>query len=99
MACRPSSLPPRCTHSTSSLPSSPPPGLSPCKDYAADTGKTRTVGGRELLYARSAVQNYARAFGLQAIDMVCIDYKNPARLADEARVSAASHQGGRRDGL
>lgn len=37
----------------------------------------------ELLYARSAVVNAAKSFGLQAIDLVCIDYKNLNQLEKE----------------
>ncbi|KAN0014787.1 hypothetical protein ACTFIU_001105 [Dictyostelium citrinum] len=53
------------------------------EDYCADTGITRTPTATELLYARSAVVNHAVANGLQAIDMVCINYKNPEALKKE----------------
>src|SRR5690606_5634768 len=46
-------------------------------------GMTRTPHATELLYARSRVVMYARAFNLQAIDMVCIDYKNQQQLEAE----------------
>lgn len=39
------------------------------------SGATRSPGGSELLYARQKVVTVAKAFGLQAIDMVHIDYK------------------------
>lgn len=45
-------------------------------DFAADIGATRTKESSELLYARQAVVAAARAFKLQAIDMVYIDYKD-----------------------
>jgi len=38
-----------------------------------------------MLYARSAVVNFAVAYDLHAIDMVCINYKDPASLLKEAR--------------
>ncbi|GAM26223.1 hypothetical protein SAMD00019534_093980, partial [Acytostelium subglobosum LB1] len=54
------------------------------EDYCADTGITRTPEAQELLYARSHVVNHAIASGLQAIDMVCINYKDPDYLRREA---------------
>ncbi|KAM9967605.1 hypothetical protein ACTFIW_001689 [Dictyostelium discoideum] len=53
------------------------------EDYCADTGITRTPTATELLYARSSVVNHAVANGLQAIDMVCINYKNSEVLKKE----------------
>ena len=44
---------------------------------------TRTPEATELLYARSCLVTHAVAFGLQAIDMVCIDYKNSDILKKE----------------
>eukprot|EP01112_Ceratiomyxa_fruticulosa_P010329 TRINITY_DN2729_c0_g1_i2.p1 TRINITY_DN2729_c0_g1~~TRINITY_DN2729_c0_g1_i2.p1 ORF type:complete len:360 (+),score=59.16 TRINITY_DN2729_c0_g1_i2:92-1081(+) len=58
------------------------------EDYCADTGITRTQGAQELLFARSAVVNHAVAYGLDSIDMVCINYKDPAFLEKEAREGA-----------
>ena len=46
------------------------------EDLCADTGIIRTVEARELLYARSALVMNAAAFGLQAIDMVQIHYRD-----------------------
>jgi citrate lyase subunit beta-like protein len=37
----------------------------------ADVGITRTVERTELLYPRSKLVTVAKAFGLQAIDLVC----------------------------
>jgi citrate lyase subunit beta-like protein len=37
----------------------------------------------DLLYARSAVVNAAKAHELQAIDLVCIDYRSEERLHQE----------------
>jgi len=53
------------------------------EDFCADMGATRTAEARELLYARSAVVLHAVAFGVQSIDMVCLDYKNPEILFKE----------------
>lgn len=54
------------------------------EDFTADMGATRTPGGTELLYARSCLVMYAAAFGLQAIDMVTINFKEPEVLEQEA---------------
>jgi len=54
------------------------------EDFAGDIGATRTAQGWEIFYARSAVVTYAAAYGLQAIDMVQIDFKDPERLYQEA---------------
>eukprot|EP00088_Acartia_fossae_P051628 TRINITY_DN5800_c0_g1_i10.p1 TRINITY_DN5800_c0_g1~~TRINITY_DN5800_c0_g1_i10.p1 ORF type:complete len:336 (-),score=36.40 TRINITY_DN5800_c0_g1_i10:136-1143(-) len=45
-------------------------------DFAADIGATRTKESTELFYARQAVVTAAKAFKLQAIDLVYIDYKD-----------------------
>ena len=58
------------------------------EDYAADVGAIRTPGGNEVLYARSAVVAYAAAYGLQAIDLVFRDYRDPEGLSVEARGGA-----------
>ncbi len=58
------------------------------EDLAGDMGLTRTREGWEVFYARSAVVTHAAAFGLQAIDMVCVDYNDPAGLEREARQCA-----------
>jgi len=49
-------------------------------DFAADIGATRTKESTELFYARQAVVTAAKAFKLQAIDLVYIDYKDLAGL-------------------
>ncbi len=54
------------------------------EDFAGDIGATRTPQGWEVFYARSAVVTYAAAYGLQAIDMVYIDFKDIERLYQEA---------------
>jgi len=45
-------------------------------DFVADIGATRTTDAKELLYARQNVVVTAKAFRLQAIDMVHIDFKD-----------------------
>ncbi|KAH9002665.1 citrate lyase beta subunit [Lactarius hatsudake] len=49
--------------------------LFAAEDYCADTS--------ELLYPRSHLSVAARAFGLEAIDMVCVNYKDLDYLRDE----------------
>ncbi|TFL04025.1 citrate lyase beta subunit, partial [Pterulicium gracile] len=57
--------------------------LFAAEDYCADTGISRTPSRQELLYTRSQVVNAAKAFSLQAIDMVCVNYEDPDYLQDE----------------
>ncbi|KIP08983.1 hypothetical protein PHLGIDRAFT_355556 [Phlebiopsis gigantea 11061_1 CR5-6] len=57
--------------------------LFAAEDYCADTMIIRTKTRQELLYTRSQIAITARAFGLQAIDMVCVDYKDLDYLKDE----------------
>ncbi|KAI9473065.1 hypothetical protein LPJ78_001872 [Coemansia sp. RSA 989] len=59
--------------------------LFAAEDYCADTGIIRTEGRRELYYARSVVSTTAHAFGLQAIDMVTMDFRNPSILQEESQ--------------
>jgi citrate lyase beta subunit len=54
------------------------------EDFAADIGATRTEGAIELLYARQAVVTACAAYGLQAIDIVTIDFKDVERVRREA---------------
>lgn len=51
-------------------------------------GATRTKDARELLYARQKVVVTTKAFGLQAIDLVYIDYKDVEGLRLQAREGA-----------
>ncbi len=46
------------------------------EDFAADIGAARSVEGWEVFYGRSALVTHAAAFGLQAIDMVYIDFND-----------------------
>ncbi|KAG8934818.1 hypothetical protein FRC01_000086 [Tulasnella sp. 417] len=57
--------------------------LFAAEDYCADTSIIRTRSRTELLYARSHVVNAAKAFGLHAIDMVCVNYKDVDYLREE----------------
>ena len=43
----------------------------------------RTRNRQELLYTRSQIAIAAKAFGLEAIDMVCIHYKDLDYLREE----------------
>lgn len=54
------------------------------EDFAGDIGATRTREGWEVFYARSAIVTYAAAYGLQAIDMVHIDFQDHEGLKREA---------------
>lgn len=58
------------------------------EDLAGDIGAVRTREGWEVFYARSAVVTHAAAFGLQAIDMVYIDYKDGEGLVRESAEAA-----------
>ena len=58
------------------------------EDLAGDIGATRTPDAAEVFYARSAVVTHAAAFGLQAIDMVAVDYHDTESLLREARQGA-----------
>ncbi|KAH9042049.1 citrate lyase beta subunit [Lactarius pseudohatsudake] len=57
--------------------------LFAAEDYCADTSVIRTPSRQELLYPRSHLSVAARAFGLEAIDMVCVNYKDLDYLRDE----------------
>lgn len=54
------------------------------EDLAGDIGAVRTPQGWEIFYARSAVVTYAAAFGLQAIDMVYLDFHDAEDLRAES---------------
>jgi citrate lyase beta subunit len=59
------------------------------EDYCADLGLTRTTDAKELLHARSSIVTAAKAYGLDAIDMVHIDFRNLQDLqreCDDGRV-------------
>ncbi|ORX67958.1 citrate lyase subunit beta [Linderina pennispora] len=62
--------------------------LFAAEDYCSDTGITRTPSRQELYYARAAVATAAHAFRKQAIDMVCMDFRDMAVLGDECSEGA-----------
>ncbi|GAA5838674.1 hypothetical protein JCM9279_003824 [Rhodotorula babjevae] len=62
--------------------------LFAAEDYCASSRITRTPSRRELLFARSSVVAVAHAYGLEAVDLVCVRYKGEDServLADECR--------------
>jgi citrate lyase beta subunit len=58
------------------------------EDYVNDIGATRTTAGSEVLYARSTLVAHAAAYGLQAIDLVTVDFRDTEKLIQEARIGA-----------
>ena len=58
------------------------------EDFTADTGITRTLDARELLFARSSLVMHAAAFGLQVIDMVQTSFADTQLLEKECREGA-----------
>ncbi len=58
------------------------------EDFTRTIGAMRTREGWEVLYARSAVVTYAAANGLQALDMVFLDFTDSTGLYQEARSGA-----------
>lgn len=58
------------------------------EDFAASIGARRTPAAWEVFHARSAVVVAAAAYGLQAIDMVTIDFKDIEALRREAEFGA-----------
>ncbi|KAH8929607.1 beta subunit of citrate lyase [Atractiella rhizophila] len=59
--------------------------LFAAEDYCADTGIVRSSNLTPMLYARSAILTHARAFGLQALDLVCVNYKDTEVLQKECK--------------
>ncbi|UYN88654.1 MAG: CoA ester lyase [Anaerolineales bacterium] len=58
------------------------------EDFASDLGAIRTQEADEIFYARSAVVTHAAAFGLQAIDMLHVNFKDSAGLMQLAAQGA-----------
>jgi len=58
------------------------------EDFAASIGAKRSEGAVELLYARQAVVTACATYGLQAIDIVTIDFKDIERVRREAEFGA-----------
>ncbi|NPA06406.1 MAG: CoA ester lyase [Chloroflexi bacterium] len=59
------------------------------EDFTADIGAQRSPSNTEVLFARQAVLLTAKAYGLQALDIVYIRYRDLEGLAREAREAAA----------
>ncbi|KAI0689708.1 Pyruvate/Phosphoenolpyruvate kinase-like domain-containing protein [Cytidiella melzeri] len=57
--------------------------LFAAEDYCADTSIIRTPSRQELLYTRSKIAVVAKVFKLDAIDMVCVNYRDLEYLKDE----------------
>jgi len=57
-------------------------------DFLVSLGATRTQDVKELIYARQSVVVHAKAYGLQAIDMVYINFKDPEGLKAQAEEGA-----------
>ncbi|KAI0731997.1 citrate lyase beta subunit [Fomitopsis betulina] len=57
--------------------------LFAAEDYCANTSIIRTRSRQELLYTRSQIAITAKAFGLDAVDMVCVNYKDLDYLKEE----------------
>jgi citrate lyase subunit beta-like protein len=58
------------------------------EDFAASIGAVRTRDAIELLYGRQATVTAAAAYGLQAIDIVAIDFKDLEALRRESEFGA-----------
>ncbi len=55
------------------------------EDYTSDLGVVRTRDGNELDYARRVIVHTAIAYGLQPLDGIFPDFKDPEGVAAEAR--------------
>ena len=53
------------------------------------TGATRTKDAKELLYARQHIVTVAKAYRLQAIDLVHIDFKGKLLKKKKRRMSSS----------
>lgn len=58
-------------------------------DYCASIGVERTEDSNELLYARQKIVAHAKAFDLQVIDMVYINYKDDEGLRKQSLEGSA----------
>lgn len=58
------------------------------EDFIADMGATRTPEAQELLYVRSRLVLYCVAYGLQAIDLVTVNFKDQLVLEKESTQGA-----------
>ena len=59
------------------------------EDYVADLGGVRTPGNAEVAWARAFVAVAARLAGVEALDMVTIDFHDGDRFLAEAREARA----------
>lgn len=57
------------------------------EDFRSAAGIDRSAGDNTILYARSAIVAAARAYGLQAIDMTSLDFRNPENVFKDAIIS------------
>ncbi|CAG8745224.1 35229_t:CDS:10, partial [Racocetra persica] len=55
------------------------------EDYCADVGIVRTRSRKEMLLARQTIVTAASAYELQAIDLVCVDFRNDNILTEECQ--------------
>ncbi|RHZ70266.1 hypothetical protein Glove_273g7 [Diversispora epigaea] len=55
------------------------------EDYCADVGLIRTPSRKEMLLARQTIVTTASAYGLQSIDIVCVDFRNDDVLIEECK--------------
>ncbi|POY70430.1 hypothetical protein BMF94_6577 [Rhodotorula taiwanensis] len=69
--------------------------LFAAEDYCASSRLIRTPSRLEMLYARSSVVAVAHAYGLAAIDLVCVKYKGD----DAERILREESEEGRRLGF
>ncbi|KAI8846437.1 Pyruvate/Phosphoenolpyruvate kinase-like domain-containing protein [Chytridium lagenaria] len=53
------------------------------EDYCADVGLIRSPGRQEMVFARQKIVTVAKAYGLQAIDLVCVEFKKEDVLKEE----------------
>lgn len=65
------------------------------EDYCASSRLIRTPSRLEMLYARSSVVAVGHAYGLAAIDLVCVKYKGD----DAERILREESEEGRRLGF
>ncbi|XP_012578842.1 PREDICTED: citrate lyase subunit beta-like protein, mitochondrial [Condylura cristata] len=59
------------------------------EDFRASIGATSSKGGQDILYARQKIVVVAKAFGLQAVDLVYIDFRDEEGLLRQSREGAA----------
>eukprot|EP00074_Homo_sapiens_P097225 XP_016875892.1 citramalyl-CoA lyase, mitochondrial isoform X4 [Homo sapiens] len=59
------------------------------EDFRASIGATSSKETLDILYARQKIVVIAKAFGLQAIDLVYIDFRDGAGLLRQSREGAA----------